>query len=91
MFDISVGVYHKELSNLVASQKKVYDLTELENWKQSIEVGGIGEVNGLEFMLKKSYGKWTGLISYHLSKSTREFNNINNGNEYFYEYNRPHD
>ncbi|MDD3686638.1 MAG: TonB-dependent receptor [Bacteroidales bacterium] len=91
MFDISIGVYHKELSNLVASQKNVYDLTELENWKQSIEIGGIGEVNGLEFMLKKSYGKWTGLISYHLSKSTRIFNNVNNGNEYFYEYNRPHD
>ena len=91
MFNVSVGVYHKELSNLIASQNNVYDLSELENWKQSIETGGTGEVNGLEFMLKKSYGDWTGLISYHLSKCTRKFDNINSGNEYLFEYNRPHD
>jgi hypothetical protein len=91
MFNLSIGVYHKELSNLIASEKNVYDLAELENWKQSIETGGTGEVNGLEFMIKKNYGVWTGIISYHLSKSTRTFDNINGGNEYFYEYNRPHD
>jgi hypothetical protein len=91
MFNVSFGAYHKELSNLIASQRNVYDLSELENWKQSIEIGGTGEVNGLEFMIKKNYGDWTGLISYHLSESTRKFDNINGGNEYLYEYNRPHD
>lgn len=91
MFNISIGAYHKELSNLVASEKNVYDLSELENWKQSIETGGTGEVNGLEIMAKKNYGDWTGIISYHFSKSTRKFDNINVGKEYLYEYNRPHD
>ena len=91
MFNVSIGAYHKELSNLIASEKNVYDLSELENWKQSIEIGGTGEVNGLEFMIKKNYGDWTGLISYHFSKSTRKFDNINGGNEYLYEYYRPHD
>ncbi|NLA23807.1 MAG: hypothetical protein GX879_02465 [Bacteroidales bacterium] len=91
MFNVSIGAYHKVLSNLIASEKNVYDLSELENWKQSIETGGTGEVNGLECIIKKNYGIWTGLISYHFSKSTRKFDNINGGNEYLYEYNRPHD
>ncbi len=91
MFNISLGAYHKELSNLIASEKSVYNLSELENWKQSIETGGTGEVIGLEFIIKKNYGDWTGLISYHFSKSTRKFDNINSGKEYLYEYNRPHD
>ncbi|MDD2385675.1 MAG: carboxypeptidase-like regulatory domain-containing protein [Bacteroidales bacterium] len=91
MFNLSIGAYHKELSNLVASEKNVYDLSELENWKQSIETGGTGKVNGLEIMAKKNYGDWTGLISYHFSKSTRKFDNINVGKEYLFEYNRPHD
>lgn len=91
MFNVSIGAYHKELSNLIALEKNVCDLSELVNWKQSIEIGGTGEVNGLELIIKKSYGVWTGLISYHFSKSTRKFDNINGGNEYLYEYNRPHD
>ena len=89
--EISVGAYHKELSNLVSSEKNVYNLSELENWKQSVVTGGVGEVNGLELILKKNYGSWTGSISYHLSKSTRKFKEINNGEEYLYEYHRPHD
>lgn len=91
MFSLNIGVYDKELYNLITSEKNVYYLSELENWKQSIETGGVGKVYGLEFMFKKNCGKWTGLISYHLSKSTRKFNNINDGKEYLYEYNRPHD
>lgn len=91
MFNVSLGAYHKELSNLIASQKNVYNSSELENWKQSIETGGTGQVNGFEFMLKKNYGNWTGLLSYHYSNSIRMFENINSGNEYLYEYNRPHD
>lgn len=91
MFNISFGGYHKELKNLITAKNNVYNLSELENWKQSIEIGGTGKVNGLEFMIKKNYGQWTGLISYHFSKSVRMFDNINSGNEYLYEYNRPHD
>ncbi len=91
MFNVGIGVYSKQLSNLVASQKNVYNLDELENWKESIEINGTGVAKGLEFSLRKNYGLWTGMLSYHLSKSTRQFANINNGNEYLYEYNRPHD
>jgi hypothetical protein len=42
-------------------------------------------------MLRKNYGRWTGIISYHLSHATRQFENINDGKEYLYEFNRPHD
>lgn len=91
MLNLSIGFYHKELSNLVTSQKNVYDLLELANWKESLEIGGTGKVNGIEFMIKKSYGDWTGSLSYHFSKSTRNFANINDGKDYLYEYNRPND
>ncbi len=91
MFNLSAGVYYKELSNLITTEKSIYFLSELENWRESIVTGGTGKVKGLELMLRKNHGSLTGLISYQYSKSTRNFNDINNGNEYLYEFNCPHD
>jgi hypothetical protein len=60
------------------------------NWKNKITSGGNGESRGWETMLKKSKGKWTGFASYTLSKTEYQFPEINNGNPYVFEYDRPH-
>ena len=54
-------------------------------------VYGNGKSYGLELFLKKNYGKTTGWIGYTLSKTTRQFDEINNGEEYFAKYDRRHD
>jgi len=44
----------------------------------------------LELMAEKTNGKLTGWIAYTLSKSTRQFNEINFGNPFPYAYDRRH-
>ena len=61
-----------------------------ENWVSKVETGGKGESAGLEFMIKKNTGNWTGFVGYVLSKTTRQFPNINKGEKYIFDYNRPH-
>lgn len=46
---------------------------------------------GLEFYLKKQQGRFTGWISYTLSKTRRKIDGVNNGEEYPSPYDRPHD
>lgn len=45
---------------------------------------------GLELYVKKNYGKTTGWISYTLSNTQRQIDEINLGNAYSPRYNRPH-
>ncbi|MBN2777462.1 MAG: TonB-dependent receptor [Bacteroidales bacterium] len=91
MFAFSVGAYHKDMSDLITAKSICFDATSLEKWESIVETNGVGTVQGIELMLKKNYGRWTGIISYHLSHATRQFENINNGETYVYEFNRPHD
>ncbi len=46
---------------------------------------------GMELYIRKQEGKFTGWISYTLSKTRRKINGINNGEEYPSPYDRPHD
>lgn len=51
---------------------------------------GIGRSYGLEFYLKKNTGKFTGWISYTLSKTKRKIQGINNDSWYPSKYDRTH-
>lgn len=46
---------------------------------------------GIEFLLKKQKGKFTGWLSYTYSTARRKIPEINNGKEYFAPYDRTHD
>jgi hypothetical protein len=91
MFIFSLGAYQKDMSDLITAKSVYFDSRSLEKWESIVETNGIGTVQGIELMIKKNHGRWTGIISYHLSQSTRQFENINNGEAYLYEFNRPHD
>ena len=54
-------------------------------------VYGTGRAYGIEFLLKKKFGKLSGWIGYTYSKTERKFKEINNGNYYFAKQDRPHD
>ncbi|MBA3900548.1 MAG: hypothetical protein H0X62_10115 [Bacteroidetes bacterium] len=66
-------------------------VSDSENWQDKVEIGGKGISKGIEFLLNKKEGKNTGWISYTLSKTTRQFENINSGLPYYYRYDRRHD
>lgn len=53
-------------------------------------IAGSGKSYGLELMWKGNFGKLSGWGSYSLSKSTRSFPNIMDGEEFDYDYDRRH-
>lgn len=52
---------------------------------------GEGLSYGVELFAKKKFGKLTGWVGYTWSKSTRQFDEINQGKPYFFRYDRTHD
>ncbi len=54
-------------------------------------VKGQGESYGIEFLLNKKKGKFSGWIGYTLSASVRQFDQLNSGKKYYSKYDRRHD
>lgn len=89
-YSAEANVYFKQMQNLVTLKEgyeNMYDITGVDN---KIEWNGRGTAYGLECMIKKNTGNWTGSLAYAYSYSNRQFANINNGQSYEFEYNRPH-
>ncbi len=61
------------------------------NNAESQLLNGIGRAYGIEFFLKKKYGRFNGWIGYTLSRSERKFDDINNGKYYAAKQDRTHD
>lgn len=81
--EISIESYYKELSNLIEYKSGYNILSTSGDWIDAIEQNGKGESKGIEFLIQRIGGKVTGWVAYTLSKSTRQFENINFGKEYF--------
>ena len=91
-FEFNVEAYYKSMNNLITFSEGTNILgTNFSSWEERIDKYGNGIAQGLEFFIKKKTGKLNGWIGYTLSKSTRQFNNINLGNEYPYKFDRRHD
>jgi hypothetical protein len=85
----SVEGYYKTLSNLIEIRPDAIIYNQSANWAEMCYFGE-GTAKGIEFLLEKSNGKTTGWISYTLSKSEREFPEIDNGLPYPFKYDRLH-
>jgi len=85
---ISVETYYKNMDKLIGYREgtNLFLNTDFEN--QLIQ--GKGRAYGLEILIKKESGKLTGWISYTLSKSLRQYDEINNGEWFFARYDRRH-
>lgn len=60
------------------------------DWEESV-ITGESNSYGLEFEIRKPVGKVTGWLTYALSKTTRQFEDINDNEEFPYKYDRRHD
>ncbi|MCT4664083.1 MAG: TonB-dependent receptor [Flavobacteriales bacterium] len=96
-YKLSVETYYKHLSNVI-DYRDLPDLT-LNNHIENQMLPGIGRSYGLEVYLKKNRGKFTGWISYTLSKTEIKIEGfggegepgINNGEWYDASYDKRHD
>jgi hypothetical protein len=90
MFTAEVDIYSKYMDDLVAFREGYSNLRGDVNWQSKLNTGGTGRSAGTEFFLSKDKGTYTGFISYAWTHTTRQFDQINNGREYLFEYDRPH-
>ena len=87
-FEISLESYYKTLSNLIAFKQGKSISGSLNNWENLVEKNGTGENYGIEFFIKKIKGKTSGWVSATYARAFRKFENINNGKEYPFKYDR---
>ena len=88
--DFSVESYYKTMQNVIDYKNGASFFGATESWEEKVVVGN-GVAYGAEFLLEKKSGKTTGWIGYTLSKSERQFEELNFGKPFPYTYDRRHD
>jgi hypothetical protein len=88
-YEMSIETYYKTMQNQIdyrnGANLQANELIEGEL------LYGIGRAYGLEFIIKKKTGKFTGWVGYTLSRSERKIDGINDGNWYAAKQDRTHD
>ncbi|MBP6303867.1 MAG: TonB-dependent receptor [Bacteroidia bacterium] len=87
--EVSVENYYKTMQNQIEF-KPGANLFINQNLEGEM-IFGDGLSYGTELLIQKKTGKTTGWIGYTLSKTTRTFEALNNGNPFDYRYDRRHD
>lgn len=89
-YEISVEGYYKYMKDIIDYLDGANFIGGKSDWQQKVAQGN-GWSYGVEFLLQKKKGKYTGWIGYTLSWTNRQFKAINNGEVYPYKYDRRHD
>ncbi len=84
----SVETYYKTMARLIEYREGA-SLILNDNFEREL-ISGDGDSFGVEFLLRKKYGSFTGWMSYSLSKTSRNFNELNNGKTYPSKFDRHH-
>lgn len=84
----SVEGYYKSMNDIIGFEEgtNLFVTTEF----QSKLIQGTGSAYGLEFLVKKESGKFSGWLSYTLSWAWRRFDDLNNGARFPSRYDRRH-
>lgn len=87
-FEASVEVYYKWMQGQIDYKDHAQVL--LNDRVERVILSGVGRSYGAEFLLRKQKGRFTGWLSYTLSKTERKVNAINGGSWYPVRYDRRH-
>ena len=91
MYETSIEAYYKEMTNLIEYKEGVLPEDNTNSSSDDAFAFGDGDSYGVEFLLKKNKGKTTGWIGYTLSKTTKYFDQVNEGIPFPAKYDRRHD
>jgi hypothetical protein len=90
-WEASVEGYYKTMNGVIEYKDGAsYLNANSDSWDNKVEQGN-GWARGVEFLLQKSVGRTKGWLGYTLSKTDRQFNNLNFGKKFPYKYDRRHD
>jgi len=88
--ELTVEGYYKTMKNVIEYKEGASFFNSATGWEDKVEIGK-GKSYGGEFFLQKRKGKFTGMVGYTISRTTRKFDNLNDGREFPYRYDRRHD
>jgi hypothetical protein len=88
--NITIEGYYKTMKNLIEFNEGELFLGIGNEWEETIVVGN-GTAYGLEFLLEKRKGKFTGWVGYTFSFTNRQFDELNLGKPFPFRYDRRHD
>jgi outer membrane receptor for ferrienterochelin and colicin len=89
-FTIEVEGFYKTMNHLIDFKEGTSFLSNQSSWEDKVTQGE-GASRGLEFQINKEQGKFTGFLSYTLSKSERTFSELNQGKTFLFSVDRPHE
>ena len=94
---ISLEGYYKKMNNILSYKEGASFLliedpedSETIDWESQV-TSGIGWSYGMEFLVQKKIGKFTGWAGYTLSKTEQQFTELNAGKRFPARYDRRHD
>ncbi|MFC0776097.1 TonB-dependent receptor [Terrimonas alba] len=90
LYELNVEAYYKTMQNQV-DYKDGADIYINSDAIETQLLFGKGRAYGIEWLFKKKLGKFSGWLSYTLSKTERKINGINNNNWYNARQDRTHD
>lgn len=90
-YEFSIEGYYKNMSELIEYKDGASYLNIEGDWQDKVATNGRGKSYGAEILVQKKTGVTTGWVGYTLSKSTRQFEQLNFGREFSYKYDRRHD
>ncbi len=90
-YELSAEFYTKNFKNLVLKKPGNRYTLDYNTWENTIETNGRGLAKGIELLIRKKEGRLTGWIGYTHQKSTRIFENVNNGEAFPFDYDRPNE
>jgi hypothetical protein len=88
-YESSIEAYYKPMFNQIEFQpgSRLFFNQNLE----STIIPGQGQSYGVELFFKKKFGNTSGWIGYTWSRTMRQFDELNNGEWFFFRYDRTHD
>jgi len=89
-YELTLETYYKSMQNQI-DYRNGADIYVNSDAIETQLLFGKGRAYGLEMQLKKKAGRWTGWVSYTLSKTERKIDGISNDNWYNARQDRTHD
>lgn len=89
MYELKIEMYKKEMENVMNYKNGESFISLDETWYEKITQGK-GSSKGVELLLSKVAGKFTGWAAYSLSETKRQFDNLNNGEPFSFKYDSRH-
>lgn len=89
-FTFSSAIYYKWMRNLSTYKEGYSQILGDPDYYNKIVTDGSGYSYGLELLIRKDKGKWTGSMSYAYIRSFRQFDEVNKGMVFPYDFDRPH-